>query len=215
MAALWVVAIAVTVLFAYVDVWYFIRLFVLYLRTTVNSRSKQTSGGKSSINIIFAPYDLNGIVMPSDLDFMFHMNNSKYLREMDYGRLGMAYERGMHAAIRANGGYVSLAACCIRYRRSLTLFQRFVLRTRLLCWEDDALYIEQRMLRKSDGFVSAINLAKLTIRGTTAPAVMKTWFGESVESPPFPPEVVSWCESIAASSKNLQEERQRATSKKQ
>lgn len=201
----------VVLLFAYVDVWYFIRSFVLFLQIRVRSRGKPKLS--STPQAIFEPYDIDGIVLPSDLDWMLHMNNSKYLREMDYGRVGMFFERGVHAAVQANSGNAALAACSIRYRRSLTLFQRFVLRTRLLCWDECAFYVEQRMLRKSDGFVCAINLAKLTIRGTTVPTVMKTWVGESVKSPPFTPEVVSWCEGIAASSKTLQEERQRATSR--
>ena len=120
----------------------------------------------------------------------------------------MIFENGMYGAICKNRGTASLAAHFIRYRRSLTLFQRFVLRTRVLCWDEDALYIEQRMLRKSDGFVSAINVGKMVVRGTTVPVVLKTWVGESVESPPFPPDVQRWAESIAASSKKLREENQ-------
>lgn len=175
----------------------------------VKSRRRQ----KFTAQSIFSPYDINGIVLPSDLDCMFHMNNSKYLREMDYGRMGLVYERGVYAVIQANGGTAVLGACSVRYRRSLTLFQRFVLRTRLVCWDDSAFYMEQRMIRKSDDFLCAINLAKVAIKGTTVPTVMKTWVGESVESPPFPPEVVSWCEGIVASSKSLQAERQCANSK--
>lgn len=205
MESLWLVPIIL--LFAYVDAWYFIRFFVLRLQITIRVKSKGRRKFTSTPQSIFSPYDVNGIVLPSDLDFMLHMNNSKYLREMDFGRVGMVVERGLHRVIHAIGGTAALAACSVRYRRSLTLFQRFVLRTRLLCWDEGAFYVEQRMLRKSDGFVCAINLAKVTIRGTTAPAVVKTWVGESVESPPFPPEVVSWCEGIAASSKSLLKER--------
>ena len=203
----WLLPIVLAVLFAYIDVWYFLRFFVLGLRIKLN---KQSAGGKSkrSKSDLLASYDRHGIVMPSDLDCMLHMNNSRYLREMDYGRLGMFFERDVYTAVRANNGATALAAHCIRYRRSLTLFQRFVLRTRVLCWDDDALYVEQRMLRKSDSFVCAINLAKLVMKGTTVPAVLKTWLGESVDSPPFPPEVTSWRESIAASSKALLAERQ-------
>lgn len=201
------------VLFASIDVWYFARFFVLRIRIYLRSGSKKTWNGKghTSQKAILAPYDLDGIVLPSDLDFMCHMNNSKYLREMDYGRIGMIFESGVYGAIRENRGTTSLAAHCIRYRRSLTLFQRFVLRTRVLCWDEDTFYIEQRMLRKRDGFVSAINVAKVVVRGTTVPAVLKTWLGESIESPPFPPDVQRWAESIAASSKKLLEENSSVT----
>lgn len=203
----WWLAPILALAFACFDVWYFARMFVLYVKMKRSEASgKNTRRSKEEL---FAPYDRNGIVLPSDLDYMLHMNNSKYLREMDFGRVGMFVERGLYAAVVRRGGFTVLAAHCIRYRRSLTLFQRFVLRTKVLCWDEDAVYMEQRMTRKSDGFVCAINLAKMALRGTAVSAVLETWIGEKAESPPFPPEVASWRDSIAASSKKLQEERMR------
>ena len=207
-ALLWWLAPILVLAFACIDVWYFARMAVLYVKM---KRNRGSVGRRRSKEELFAPYDLDGIVLPSDLDHMLHMNNSKYLREMDFGRVGMFVERGVYAAVLRNGGSFSLAAHCLRYRRSLTFFQRFVLRTKVLCWDEDAVYVEQRMARKSDGFVCAINLAKLAVRGTTVSSVMETWLGGEMktESPPFPPDVESWRDSIAASSRKLQEERKR------
>ncbi|CAI7991887.1 Protein THEM6 [Geodia barretti] len=85
-------------------------------------RNRGSVGRRRSKEELFAPYDLDGIVLPSDLDHMLHMNNSKYLREMDFGRVGMFFERGVYAAVLRNGGSFSLAAHCLRYRRSLIAF---------------------------------------------------------------------------------------------
>lgn len=210
----WLLPFVLAALFAFTDTWYFIRLFLLGLRIKLKSRSKESTGEKKhrSLKTLLEPYEINGIVLPSDLDFLLHMNNSKYLREMDFGRLGYSMETGINGALRANNGSMLLAAHSIRYRRSLTLFQRFLLCTKVLCWDENALYFEQRMVRSSDGFVCAINLAKIAIRGTTVSDILKTWFGENIDSPPFPPEVVHWCESIAASSKSLLDERTRTSS---
>ena len=208
MASWWMIPVVLAVLFAYVDVWYFTRFFFLGLRIKMKSKSK--GGKRERAQELLEPYDINGIVLPSDLDCMLHMNNSKYLREMDYGRIGMAMERAIDGAIKANGGSIALVAHSVRYRRSLQLFQRFLLRTKVVCWDDEALYFEQRMMRSSDGFVCAINIAKFVLRGTTMPAVVKTLLGESLESPPFPLAVAHWCESNTASSKSLLEERIRS-----
>lgn len=199
---MWLLVLTLALLFAYVDVWYFVRVFVLTLRIKLNLTSTSQRKQLSPNETLFSPYDIRGIVLPSDIDFMLHMNNSKYLREMDYGRLGIGLERGLRRAIRATGGYIVLSAASIRYRRSLTLFQRFLLRTRVICWEDDALYMEQRMLGQN-GFVCAIMLAKIAVRGVSVPAVVEKMVGKSIESPPFPQEVASWRESIAASSQSL------------
>ena len=206
---LWWLLPVFALLFAAVDVWYFARVFVIFLKVAAYRTGVSRRVGKCTKEELFAPYDLEGIVLPSDLDHMMHMNNSKYLREMDFGRIGMIVDRGGFEALRLNRGSMTLTAHCVRYRRSLTLFQRFVLRTTLLCWDEDAVYMEQRMIRKSDGFVCAINLAKVAVRGALLVDMIKTWVGEGMESPSFPPEVESWRQSIAASSRNLLEERKK------
>ena len=207
MGAAWFVLLFLTILFAYVDVWYFVRLFALFLRTKLKSGGSHGSRSKRGTprQALLSPYDVRGIVLPSDIDYMCHMNNSKYLRVMDYGRIGLGLETGFREALREAGGHMVLAAASIRYRRSLKLFQRFLLRTRVLCWDESALYMEQRVLQ-SDGFVSAIMLAKMAIRGTTVPHLMKMVVGETMESPPFPLEVATWCESMTASSQSLRRE---------
>ena len=207
MGPAWFVLLFLTILFAYVDVWYFVRLFTLFLRTQLKSGGSHGSRSKRGTprQALLSPYDVRGIVLPSDIDYMCHMNNSKYLRVMDYGRIGLGLETGFREALREAGGHMVLAAASIRYRRSLKLFQRFLLRTRVLCWDESALYMEQRVLQ-SDGFVSAIMLAKMAIRGTTVPHLMKMVVGETMESPPFPLEVATWCESTTASSQSLRRE---------
>ena len=200
--AWWLLPILVLV-FASLDVWYFVRMAALYVKIRRSDGGSSVGKKRRSKEELFAPYDLDGVVLPSDLDHMLHMNNSKYLREMDFGRVGMFFERELYAAAKRNGGFLSLAAHCVRYRRSLTLFQRFVLRTQVLCWDEDAFYVEQRMTRRSDKFVCAVNLAKVVVRGTFVSAVLETWLGERLKSPPFPAEVESWRESIAASSSKL------------
>lgn len=194
-------------LFAFVDVWYFIRFIFLGLRIVFITGKMQQIGSKDEI---FKDYTLWGVVMPSDLDFMLHMNNSKYLREMDFGRVGLFRERGILGTVRKLGGRIVLAASSVRHRRSLQLFQRFVLKTQILCWDDDAIYLEQRMV-SSDGFLCAILFAKMVLRGTTWPAVWGKMVGQEVYSPNTPPEIQSWKESIQRSSEALKKERNSTT----
>ena len=181
---------------------------MLLLRIRVFRRWRGSSdrggGHRTPRQALLSPYDCHGIVLPSDLDFMLHMNNSKYLREMDFGRVGLAFEKGFRESLRQSGSYITLGAASIRYRRSLQLFDRFLLRTQIVCWSDDALYFEQRIVRR-DGFVCAVMLAKMVLRGVTAPQLVRSVVGETVESPPFPTDVTKWCESNEASSKRLRD----------
>lgn len=208
----WILLVLLALLFAYIDVWYFMRMISLCLYFRVKSSADKKNKRRSKEEL-FAPYFINGIVLPSDLDHMRHMNNSKYLREMDFGRIALFVESGLYRAFYRCGGTISLTAHCVRYRRPLTLFHRFVLQTRIICWDEDAIYVEQRMTRKSDDFVCAINLAKLAVRGTSISAALETLLGERLASPPFPLELEKWTESITASSNKLKEERNRNNTK--
>ena len=150
---------------------------------------------------------VQGIVLLSDMDMFWHMNNSKYLREMDFGRF-MLFAEILRGRMRELKGRMAFSACSIRYRRSLLLWQRFTIESKVLCWKDDALYLEQRFVGNNDNFVHAIALVKFVIRGQglNMDIVMETTCGRSIASPPPPPEVKAWIESIAESSEGLKRE---------
>ena len=104
--ALATIAIVLALLFAFVDVWYFVRFFLLLLRVKLKRLLRRVSGGERMIfpeDFLSREYGVYGIVLPSDLDWMCHMNNSKYLREMDFGRVGLTVEWGLGDVLRKLG----------------------------------------------------------------------------------------------------------------
>ncbi len=205
MAYLLILLLFLAVLFAYVDVWYFLRLTWLKLRLTI----KRKLTGKVPIREedIFKPFFTHGIVLPSDLDYMLHMNNARYQREMDFGRVGLVLERGMVDVLKTAGGFMVLNAASIRYRRALHVFERFTISTQVLCWERDTLYLEQRIVRCKDSFLATILYAKMAARGITVDQLMENLIGRCVTSPCPPPEIEKWLESIRHSSEALRRER--------
>lgn len=154
------------------------------------------------------PTSLHGVVLPSDLDLNLHMNNSKYLREMDFGRFSHILEKHIYSTVLSLGGTIVVAATMIRYRRSLQLWQRFKLKTEILCWGSDVLYMEQRFVG-GDGFVYAVALLKMSVkgRGSIVEKVLEKVCTVAPQSPPFPPEVQSWVETIARSKERMKKER--------
>lgn len=197
-------------LFAFVDVWYFIRGIKFFLERYI---SVLGWGPRKPLTIdeVFAVSHVKGVVLPSDLDLMFHMNNSKYLREMDFGRIKILTQR-LYSSLRklGRGTRFALSAINIRYRRSLKLWQRFTIETRILCWKDDGIYLEQRFVENNDGFIYAIALIKFVVRGpedVTMQVVMETVVGGSITSPSPPSEVKGWMDSIAKSSEGLRKDR--------
>jgi acyl-CoA thioesterase FadM len=94
-------------------------------------------------------------VMPTDLDVLRHMNNGIYLSLLDLARTDLLLRSGLFRPVRERRWYPVVTAESIRFRRSLTLFQRFHVETRVLGWDDRSVYLEQRFLRGEEVVAAA------------------------------------------------------------
>jgi acyl-CoA thioesterase FadM len=84
---------------------------------------------------------------PNDLDTNLHMNNGRYLTIMDLGRLDLILRTGLLPVMRSRKWYPVIATARIGFRRSINVFDRFDLTTRVIGWDEKWLYIEHRMER--------------------------------------------------------------------
>ena len=84
-------------------------------------------------------------VWPNDLDINLHMNNGRYLTIMDLGRADLMIRCGLGKVILKRRWMPVLGAVTIQYRRSLSPFQGFRLRTRILCWDEKWVFLEHRV----------------------------------------------------------------------
>lgn len=201
--AVWLVSIVVLLsLFTYIDVWYFIRFILLYILIRLKKRNGCATLTREEL---LKEYVTRGVVLPSDLDFNLHMNNSKYLRELDFARVGMYFEKGIRNVLLSRGAVCLVNAINVRYRRPLQLLQSFQVNTRVIGWEEKAMYLEQRIVT-DDGFVAAIAHVKMAIRGITTNELMRSLCGRQISTPLISGELKAWQESINLSSKHLREE---------
>ena len=179
------------------DILYFLRGIVcsVYWRLAVFPWKWLSPLAESQISCICTTHDL---------DFLFHMNNARYLRECDFARFKLFIQNGIFHAASQMGGGIVLGASSVRFRRSLQLFQLFVIKSRIVCWDSSAMYVEQRIVRSSDDFICAIVLCKQSFTGVTPDQVLRTLLGSNgLESPFIPKEILTWIEYNNISSKNL------------
>ena len=85
-------------------------------------------------------------VWPNDIDFNLHLNNSRFLSCMDYGRMHMIAAMGILDLLVRERWTPLVGSVFITYRRSLPLFARFTLTSRVLCWDERWVYMEQTFL---------------------------------------------------------------------
>ena len=91
------------------------------------------------------------ITLPTDQDILRHMNNGVYLSIMDIARFDMLHRTGIWAIFQAKGWYPVVVSETISFRKSLTLGQRFTVESRILGFDEKAVYVEQRFVRPVDG----------------------------------------------------------------
>jgi acyl-CoA thioesterase FadM len=91
------------------------------------------------------------ITLPTDLDINRHMNNGVYFSIMDVARFDMLVRNGVWAIMRERGWYPVVASETITFRKSLSLWQRFTIESRILGFDDKAVYVEQRFVRPGPG----------------------------------------------------------------
>ncbi len=126
-------------------------------------------------------------VWPTDLDVFRHMNNGIYLTIMDLARLDLMMRSGFWRRIKAQGWYPVVVAETIQFRRSLNLFQRFEIETRVLGRDDKAVVLEQQFWCGGDVVAHALVRARFLKRtgGNVAPREIAPVVGFDAESPPL------------------------------
>jgi acyl-CoA thioesterase FadM len=138
-------------------------------------------------------------VMPSDLDLLRHVNNGMYLALMDLGRMDLMIRSGNWQKLRKLGWYPVAASVTVTYRRSLTLWQKYVIETKVIGFDDKAMYVEHRVVRDNEVYVVATMRARFvkTAGGTVSVAEMGEFAGMDPATMPIPEWMTAWAKDVA------------------
>ncbi|XP_067638920.1 protein THEM6 [Eurosta solidaginis] len=116
---------------------------------------------------------VGGICLTNDIDWLlYHMNNARYLRELDFARVDFYERTDLYRTLKARGGSVFQGAATIRYRRFIRPYHCFQIHSRIIYWDDQSVYMEHRFVQPSDQFVHAIAVCRQRIIDCSAHDVM-------------------------------------------
>jgi YbgC/YbaW family acyl-CoA thioester hydrolase len=137
-------------------------------------------------------------VVPTDIDTLMHVNNGMYLSFMDIGRVDLMIRAGAWDVLTTNGWYPVVASATITYRRSLQLWQKFTLETRLVGLDAKATYVEQRFVVDGEIFATGFVKARFLKRtgGTVSVAELSDALGYD-PSAPLPEWIERWSADVA------------------
>ncbi|XP_031839806.1 protein THEM6 [Nomia melanderi] len=156
-------------------------------------------------NSIFDVTTTYGICSTQDVDLVLkHMNNARYLRELDFARFYFWDSVGLYGEISKRGGGVVQGAMSTRYRRAIPLLTPYKITTKMIYWDEKNLYLEHQFISLTDGFIRAVGLSKQTTFGLKVPLgdVIKELEPEA-KLPEVTKELQLWMDSMEQSSQKL------------
>ena len=88
--------------------------------------------------------------MPHDVDINIHLNNGRYFEIMDLGRLDLTIRIGIFRDFFLNKWQPLVTSSMIRYHRSLVLFSKYQLNTKIIGIDQKFIYIQQDFIRRDE-----------------------------------------------------------------
>jgi YbgC/YbaW family acyl-CoA thioester hydrolase len=134
----------------------------------------------------------------SDVDELRHMNNGVYLMLLDHGRTDLMLRSGGWQKMMAAKVYPVVSAQTIAYRKSLELGQRFDVESRIVGYDDKAVYMEQRIVRNGEVYARAYVQGRfLRMSGGVAPIdEVGRLVGIDVSRHPIPEWMSAWADQV-------------------
>lgn len=134
----------------------------------------------------------------TDIDLLLHMNNGRYLSLFDLGRWDLLVRTGLWDVMKTRGWYAVVSSETVTFRKSLNLWQRFDVESRMIGHDDKAVYLEHRAVVDGEIYARAIIRARMMKRsgGTLSHEELFAAVGR----PEGVPEVDEWVHEWAAAS---------------
>lgn len=138
-------------------------------------------------------------VLPTDIDILGHMNNGVYFSLMDIGRMDLMIRAGGWQKLAAKGYYPVMANETISFRKSLELWKKYDLETRVVGYDKKGVFVEQRFVVDGQIYAKAMTRARFLKRsgGTVSIDELIETIGGDAPAPAMPDWVHEWANYVA------------------
>lgn len=100
----------------------------------------------------------------TDIDLLGHMNNGRYASLFDLGRFDLLIRTGFWDLLNERGWYAVVASETITFRKSLQLWQRFTVESRVIAHDDKSVYMMHRAVVAGEVYAEMIVRARFLRR---------------------------------------------------
>ena len=96
------------------------------------------------------------IVLPQDIDPFMELNNGRYVTLLDLGRYSLGAKVNMASFLKRNNWSLTIVGTYNEYRFRLRLFQRFILKTKIIGYDENWFYFFQKVERKGKTHMASV-----------------------------------------------------------
>lgn len=114
---------------------------------------------------LWAESTLSMRVWPTDVDMALHINNGMYFSLMDLGRIDLMLRSRSWQRMLRRGWSMVVSMETITFRKSLKLWQRYSMETRIVGMDGRAMYFEQRMVSDGEIYATAMVAVRFVAKG--------------------------------------------------
>jgi len=137
--------------------------------------------------------------LPTDIDLLGHMNNGRYASLFDLGRFDLLIRTGIWDVFQQRGWYGVVASETVTFRRSLNLWQRFTIETRLHGHDDKSVYMVHRAVVDGEVYAEMLVRSRFLRRagGIVPLDELFEALGARDDLPPLEPWMTEWASATA------------------
>lgn len=137
--------------------------------------------------------------LPTDIDLLRHMNNGRYASLFDLGRFDLLIRTGIWDAMDRQNWYAVVATETITFRKSLQLWQRFTVESRLYGHDEKAVYQIHRAVVDGEIYAEMVVRARFLRRsgGIVPLEELYAALGRPDDLPPLPDWIATWVDGAS------------------
>jgi acyl-CoA thioesterase FadM len=106
------------------------------------------------------------------------MSNARFLRELDFAIADLFARTSLTDIVATKGGKVLKKDQSIRYRRFIPLFRCFDIETKVVCWNEESIFMEHKFLDIDSKFVYAVAMSWCRVENCSLELIMEEWWSK-------------------------------------
>eukprot|EP01125_Pyxidicula_operculata_P017613 TRINITY_DN6188_c0_g1_i1.p1 TRINITY_DN6188_c0_g1~~TRINITY_DN6188_c0_g1_i1.p1 ORF type:complete len:208 (-),score=23.39 TRINITY_DN6188_c0_g1_i1:234-857(-) len=190
---MWTLLLVALFCFSLGSLSYWLTYAVIFVRSWIEKKPRKD---------VLLPYVFSCICLPFDIDYYYHMNNQRYFAYLEYGRLHWFINSEFWECANKAKVHFLMSSASIRYRREINLFALIEVHTKFLGYQGRDIFLEQRIISKTTGFVHAIAVVRMrSSKEGSFEKVRDIWGVQNI--PELPKDIQSWIQYDQHSSEKL------------